>query len=32
LPPSLAGLETKAEKYFPLENSYESLKEFILKQ
>jgi threonine synthase len=31
LPASLAGLDTKAEKYFPMENSYDSLKEFILK-
>lgn len=31
LPPSLKGLDKKSEKYFSLENSYNSLKEFILK-
>jgi threonine synthase len=31
LPESLTGLEQKEEKFFSLENSYDSLKEFILK-
>jgi threonine synthase len=31
LPLSLTGLDKKQEKYFPLENSYDSLKELILK-
>lgn len=30
LPPSLKGLASKSENYFPLENDYQALKEFIL--
>ena len=31
LPPALFGLEEKSENYFPMENNYSELKEFIQK-